>query len=72
MIRLIRALALCLGLVWVSQDFPTLNQLVTFLNQLPVERQAEAKVVTIGPKFGHAVSQGYALLYRVEQVERPR
>jgi len=49
------------GFVWMSQDFPTLSQLVTFLNQLPAERQVEAKVVSY-PRAG-----GYALFYRVEK-----
>ena len=50
------------GFVWVSQDFLTLAQLTHFLNQLPVERQAEAKIVAAPARF-----LGYVLLYRVEK-----
>lgn len=35
--------------VWVSMQFKTLNQLVSFVNQLPREQQLTCKVVSNSP-----------------------
>ena len=51
-----------LALMWVSNSYFTINDLVAKLNTLPVERQLEAKIIVVSNQpswFG-----SYYLIYR--------
>lgn len=63
--RSLRALLLA-GLVWVSQDFDNPIQMTNFLNQLPAERQVEAKVIA----YTYASTLRIVLFYRVEKPDK--
>lgn len=57
---------LILLLVWVSQSFFTIDDMVKFLNGLPEDRAKEAKILVINSQrsFLSTLSSPYYLIYR--------
>lgn len=60
-----RHLAAALALIWVVKWFGTAESLVTFLNTLPAQQQASAKVI-VAPSSRNPLGWGgdpYGLIY---------
>ena len=58
-----------LALIWVIKPCFTLEEVETFLNELPLERALEAKIVVINSQrsFLSSMSNPYYVFYRQEK-----
>lgn len=61
-----KKLIMLLVLVWVAKSFFTIEDMMRFINQLPLERAMEAKIIVINSQrsFLGAASDPYYLIYR--------
>lgn len=52
------------ALIWITKGFYTIDDMVKFLNTLPVERQMEAKIIACNSQ--RMLLSAYVLVYRSE------
>lgn len=58
-----------LSIIWVTKSFFTIDDMIDFLNMLPMQRQMEAKIFVINStrSFMGKFSDPYYFIYRVEK-----